>query len=120
MRNTRDVGFSMTGPVNWASKAGQLEVTVNALQEGHQAIVEAVVEKRTKARGPGCPHGMMKVMKAPTTAYNIGKWMRGLEEDAPKVKMRNGDTINHGLEQRNDYSQHFGQGSRWQRRQGRP
>ena len=61
----------------------QIEVTVNNIQEGHRAIADAVVEKRTKARGPGCPHGMTKVTWASTTAYNIEEWMCSLEEDAP-------------------------------------
>ena len=52
-----DVGFSLMGPISWAGRAAQLEVTVNTVQEGGRAIVEAVVEKQTKARGPGCPHG---------------------------------------------------------------
>ena len=63
--------------------------------------MDAVVEKRTKARGPGCPCGMTKVKKALTEAYNIEEWMRGLEEDAPEEEVRNGDAINHGPEQIN-------------------
>ena len=59
-------------------------MTVSTTWEGHQAIADAVVEKRTTARGLGSPHGIMKVMKDPTTAYNIEEWMKGLEEDAPK------------------------------------
>ena len=53
--NARDVRFSLMDPINWAGRTAQVEVTINAVQEGHQAILEAVVEKRTKARGPGCP-----------------------------------------------------------------
>ena len=120
MGNARDVGFSLTGPVNWGSRTVQVVVTVNTVQEGCQAIADAVVEKRIKTRGPGCPHGMMKVTKAPTAAYNIEEWMGGLEEDVPKVEVRNGDAIVHGPEQRNAHSQHAGQGSRWHGRQGRP
>ena len=86
----------------------QVEATVNILQEGHQAIGDAVVEKTTKARGPGCHEGMMKATWAPTTAYNIEEWMWGLEEEAPKVEMRNGDAGNCGLEQRSAHSQHAG------------
>ena len=82
--------------------------------------MDAVVEKITKARGPGHPHRMMKVMRAPTAAYNIEDWMWGLEEDTPKVEVRNGDAINCIPEQRNAHSQHAGQGSRQCRRQGRP
>ena len=75
----------------------QVEVTVNTVQESHQAFVDAVVKKRTKARGPGCPHKMMKTTWAPAAAYNIEEWVWGLEEDAPKVEVRNGDVDNHRL-----------------------
>ena len=63
------------GPINWASRTAQVEVTVNTVQEGYQAIADAVVEERTKARGPGHPHGMTKVMRTPTMAYNIEESM---------------------------------------------
>ena len=105
MENARVVGFSLTGPVNWASRTTQVETTVNTVQEGCLAIADAVVEKRTKARGPGCPHGMMKVTKVPTAVCSIEEWMRGLEEDAPKEEARNGDTINCRPEKRNPHSQ---------------
>ena len=68
---------------------------MKTVQEGHWAIAEAVVEKRTKARGPGCPHGMMKVTRTPATAYDIGEWVWGLEEDAPEGKARQGNVVNH-------------------------
>ena len=41
-------------------------------------------------------------------AYNIEKWMQGLEEDAPKVEVRKGDAINCRPEQRKAHSQHPG------------
>ena len=83
LRSTRDVGFSMMGPTSWAGRAAQVEVTVNTVQEGHWAIA-AVVEMRTKARGPGHPHGTIKVTRTPATAYDIKEWVWGVEEDAPK------------------------------------
>ena len=52
-------------PISWASRAAQVEVAVNTIQEGHQANAEAVVEKRNKARGPGYPCGMMKLTWTP-------------------------------------------------------
>ena len=52
--NARDVGFSLTGPINWAGREAQVETMVSTVQEGHQATADAVVEKRIKARGPGC------------------------------------------------------------------
>ena len=43
----------MTGPINWTGKTAQVEVTANMVQEGCAAIVDAVMEKKTKARGLG-------------------------------------------------------------------
>ena len=58
--NTRDAEFSLTDPVNWARRAVQVELTVNTVHGGHWAIVDAVMEKKTKAREPGCPWGTVK------------------------------------------------------------
>ena len=99
----------MTGPINWAGRTAHVAVTVNALQEGHGTIADAVVEKTTKARGPGHPHRMMKVTRTPTVAYDIKEWMQGVEEDAPKEKLRNGNAINCRPEWRNTHSQCTGQ-----------
>ena len=38
-------------------------------------------------------------------AYDIEEWMCGMEEDAPKVEVGNGDVINHRPQQRNAHSQ---------------
>ena len=51
----RDVAFSVAGPVIWAGRLAWVKMTVNAVQEGHQAIAGAVVEKRAKTQGPGQP-----------------------------------------------------------------
>ena len=118
--NSRDVRFSLTGPVNGAGRTAQVEATANTVQEGLQATVDAVVEKRTKARGPGHSCGMMKATWAPAAAYNIEEWMQGLEEDAPEGEVRKGDVDNCRLEQRNTHSQCAGWGSRQHRWQGRP
>ena len=49
----RDVEFCLRGPFNWARRPTQIEALMKTMWEGHHAIVEAVVEKRMKARGPG-------------------------------------------------------------------
>ena len=118
--NARDVRFSFTDPIIWASRTAQVEVTINTVQEGCWAIVDVVVEKRTKAWGPGTPHRMTKVKKTPAMANNIEEWMQGMEEDAPEVEVINGNLINHRPEWRNACSQHVGWGSWQHRRQGRP
>ena len=52
--SVRDIGFSLTGPVNWAGRTAQVKVTANMVQEGCCASVEGVMEK-IKARGPVHP-----------------------------------------------------------------
>ena len=47
----RDVGFCLTGPVDGARRT---------VQEGLWAIGDAVMEKKTTARGPGFPKGLGK------------------------------------------------------------
>ena len=108
------------GPVNWASRTVHVGVTVNTVQERNQAMADAVVEKRTKARGPGHPIGTTKVMRTPSMAYVIEEWIWGVEEDAPKLEAINGNAIDYRPEWRNTHSQCAGQGSRQHRRQGRP
>ena len=57
------------------------------MQEGCCAIIEAVVEKKMKARGPGQPQGKAKPPKTPAVAYDINECMQGLEgssEEKPK------------------------------------
>ena len=52
------------------------------MQEGHWAIVNTVMEKRMKARGPGHPQGLRKTAQPSAAAYNIDDWIRGLDEEA--------------------------------------
>ena len=82
----KDFELGLRGLFNWAGKPAQIEVTVNTMQEDHWAIVDSVMEKTTKARGPGCPQGMTKATWALSTAYNIEEWVQGLEEENPKGK----------------------------------
>ena len=53
--SARDVGFSLTGLINWAGRTAQVEATTNTVQEGHQAIVDTVMEKKTRALACGAP-----------------------------------------------------------------
>ena len=100
--NARDVGFSLdrTHQMSWYDSSGRLP-----------SHCRCYCGKRTKARGPGHPHGMTKVIRTLTTAYDMEEWMWGMEEDAPKVEVRNGHAINHRPEWRNTHSQHTGWGS---------
>ena len=49
----RNVEFDLGVPFNWAGRSVQIEALRKTMQEGHHAILEAVVEKKMKARGPG-------------------------------------------------------------------
>ena len=49
--DTRDVGFHLVGQVKWAGRETQVEMMVSTVQEGCWAIMDVVMEKRTKARG---------------------------------------------------------------------
>ena len=53
--NTRDDGFSLASPVNWAGRVAQVEMMVNTVKKGHQAIADAIVERELSPGGPGCP-----------------------------------------------------------------
>ena len=117
---TRDIGFSLMGPTSWAGKAAQVEMTVSTVQEDCHVIVEAVIEKRSKARSPGHPHIMMKVTKAPVTAYYIKEWIQGMEEDATGKGTRKGNVAKHRSKWMSTHSQWRSWGSRHFQRQGRP
>ena len=57
----------------------QVEVTANMVQEGRWAIVDAVMEKKLKARGPGCPQGLGRAIRSLADTCNVDNWMRGLD-----------------------------------------
>ena len=118
--DVRDVGFHMGNPVIWAGREAQLEMMVSTVQEGHQAIADAVVGKRTKVRGLGHPWGTTRTNWPPTVASNIEEWMWGLEDDVSEAEVRNDKTSNCGTEQKNAHPQHLSRSRRWCRRQGAP
>ena len=93
---------------------------VSTVQEGCGVIADAAVEKRTKARGPGCPQGTIKTNQTPAASYNMEEWMQGLEEDASEVGDENGGASNCRTEWRNVLFQCMGRSRRWCRRQGAP
>ena len=55
--NAQDVEVGLRGPVSWAERTVQVAATIKTMQEGHQAIVDAIMEKKREARGPGHPKG---------------------------------------------------------------
>ena len=118
-REARDIAFSMAGPVIWARRQAQVKMAVSTVQEGHWTIADAVVEKRTKAQGPGDPQGKKKTKQTPAVACNIKELMQGIKEDESEVELRNGRAGNHRAEPRNAWSWNVSRGRRHHRRQGR-
>ena len=49
----------------------QIEALSKTIQEGCHAIIEDVVEKKMKARGPGQPQEKAKHPRSPAVAYDI-------------------------------------------------
>ena len=52
----RDATFLITGAGMWVGKSAYLATDPMTIQEGRQAIAQAITDCRVKARGPGCPH----------------------------------------------------------------
>ena len=84
--DTRDVGFCLGGPVNWAGREAQEEMTVSTVQEGCQAITDAIMEKRTKARGPGCPWGTTKTNWTPQQHTTLKNGCKAWRKMLPKQR----------------------------------
>ena len=55
--NVWDVEVSFCGPVNWGGRTVQVDTTINTMQEGCQAIADAVMEKKMKTRDLSTPKG---------------------------------------------------------------
>ena len=113
----RDVAFNMAGPVIWARREAKVKMTVNTVQEGHQAIADAGVKKRAKTQEPGHPRGKKKTNQIPATAYNIKEWMQSIEKDDSEVELRNGRARYCRAEPRNAQSQNVSRGRTHHRRQ---
>ena len=78
--NAQDIELGLRGQVNWAWKTLQVEVTINTVQEGHRAIVDAIMEKKMIASGPGCPQGLDGATQPSDAACNVNDWMQCLDE----------------------------------------
>ena len=52
---SRDATFLFTGAGMWVGKLTYLATDPMTIQEGKQAIAQAVMDCQVKARGPGCP-----------------------------------------------------------------
>ena len=109
------------GPVNWAGRTAQVEVTVNTVQEGHTVIADTIIEKKMKARGPGHPQGSKGATWPSAATCNVDDWMLGLDEGTSDKNMgRTGDVWGHQYEEGGTHTQHVGGGGRQHRWQGPP
>ena len=81
-RKAKNIKLGLMGPVNWAGSTAQVEVTVNTVQEGGWAIMDAIMEKKMKSRGSGHPSGSKRVTQSSTATCNINDWMQDLDEGA--------------------------------------
>ena len=82
------------GLTSWADRAAQVEATGSRVQDGHHAIAEAVIEKRTKPSVPACPHRVTKVTMTPVAACDIKEWKQVVEQDGPEKGTRKGNAAN--------------------------
>ena len=94
-RNAKDVELGLRGPVNWAGRTAQVEATVNTIQEGHLAIADAIIKKKMKARGHGCPWGLRRVTQSSAAAYHVDDWIQGLDKGVSDEEMRTDDIWTH-------------------------
>ena len=79
-----DSGFS--GPVNWAGREAQVEMAVITVQEGHRAIADAVMEKKTKARESVCLWRTMKITEPPQQYTTLKSGCEAWRKMLPKQK----------------------------------
>ena len=56
MDEARDAAFLFTGAGTWVGKSVYLTTDPMTIQEGRQAIAQAIMDCQVKARGPACPH----------------------------------------------------------------
>ena len=92
-RNAQDVKLSLRGPVTWAGRTSQVEATLHTIQEGHRAMVHAVMEKKTKTRGPGHSQELRRATWPSPAACNVDDWMWGLDKEASDEEVRRIDDI---------------------------
>ena len=89
------------------------------MQEDCQALVVAIMEKKMKARGSGCPQGSRGPTWSSVATCNIDDWMWDLDKGAPNGEVRStGHVCTHGYNQCGACAQHVGGGGRWYRWQG--
>ena len=73
--DAQDIDHGLRCSVMWTGRTAQVEVTANTIQEGHRAIVNAVLETKMNARGPGHPQGLRGVAQSSSAACNVNNWM---------------------------------------------
>ena len=119
--NAQDIEHNFRGPVSWARKTVQVQVTINTMQESCWAISDAIMEKKTKVRGPGCTWGLRGAAKPSATACNVDDWKWDLDEGVCNREVgRTHDVYAHRYEWGNTCKWHADGDGRWCRWQGTP
>ena len=78
--DAQDIKHGLTGSVTWVERTAQVEMIVNTIQEGCRAIMDVVIEKKTKDRGPGHPQVLRGASQSSAAACNVDNWMQGLNK----------------------------------------
>ena len=76
----RDVTFLLTGAGTWVGKFAYLATDPMTIQEGREAIAQAVTDCQVKARGPGCPHVNLLVQQP----FRSDPWRGSLMKDTSR------------------------------------
>ena len=119
--SAEDVELGLRGPVNWAVRTVQVEAIINTIQEGCQVMMDAVMEKKTMARGLGHPWGSRGATQSSAATCNIDNWMWGLDEGTSDREVgRAGDILAEKYGWDSAHALCVGGGGRWHRWQGTP
>ena len=107
LSRVKDIEFCLEGPCKWAGILAQMERTVKTVQGGCWAMMNAITERKTKARGPRRPQGKAKSTKT----YDVEEWMQGMEA-ASDVELWWNEGEECGCEWQSVHSQHGGRNRR--------
>ena len=119
--DAQDIEHGLMGSITGAGRTAWVEATVKTLQEGHRAIADAILEMKTKARGPGHPKGPKGAAQSSAAACNIDNWMQGLNKEPSNGEVRKaGNVHTHGYVWGGTHAWHVSGGGRWHRQQRTP
>ena len=105
-RNAQDIELSLRGPITWTGRTAWAEATVHIMPEGHRAMTDAIMEKKTKTKVLGHPQGLRKATQPSAGTCYTDDWRGDLDEEASNDEVRRIDHIySHGHEPSDTYAQ---------------